>query len=101
MPILVFFIIISLVFYLFYKTKYIRSRRPAERHWLSAKSGIALGLFVSLFGINQLFLFHSTITYFIAVIFILLGGYNIYGGIRAYKFYLPHALQESKEWSTK
>lgn len=101
MPILIFSIVISLVFYLFYKMKYIRSRRPAERHWLSAKSSIALGLFVSLFGINQLFLFHTTITYIIAVIFIFIGGYSIYGGIKAYKYFLPHAQKEAEELTQK
>ena len=98
MPILLFFIVISFVFYLFYKTKYIRSRRPAQRQWLSAKSSVALGLFVCLFGVNQLFLFPSTVTYIVAAIFILIGGYNVFGGIKAYKFYLPHASKEAKEW---
>jgi uncharacterized membrane protein YfcA len=55
MSILVFFIVILFAFYLFYKTKYIRSSRPVEKKWLGAKANIALGLFVCLFGINHLF----------------------------------------------
>jgi hypothetical protein len=101
MPFLLFFIVISFVFYLFYKVKYIRTRRMAQRQWLSAKSGIALGLFVLLFGINQLFIFHSTVTYIIATIFILLGGYNVFGGIKAYQFYLPLASKETQDWTNQ
>lgn len=99
MPILVFLIIVSFAFYLFYKTKFFRSRRPAERKWLSAKSSITLGLFVGLFGINQLFLFHTTVTYIVSAVFIIMGALSIINGIKAYKFYLPFARQEEEELS--
>jgi uncharacterized membrane protein len=96
MPVLVFFIVISFAFYIFYKIKYVRSNRPAEKKWLSAKSGITLGLFVCLFGINQLFLYHTTTTYVVAAIFILLGGLSAWSGLRAYKYYRPYAAQEAE-----
>ena len=48
MSLLVVLIVILFAFYLFYKTKYFRSNRPVEKKWLSAKSNIALGLFVCL-----------------------------------------------------
>jgi amino acid transporter len=97
MPILVLLIVLSFVFYIFYKIKYVRSRKPAERKWLSAKSSIALGLFVALFGLNQLFLFQSTVTYIVGIIFIIIGLMSVWGGIKAYKFYLPHAAKEAEE----
>ncbi|MEW8971117.1 YtpI family protein [Mesobacillus sp. LC4] len=97
MPILVFLIVLSFVFYIFYKIKYVRSKRPAERSWLSAKSSIALGLFVGLFGINQLFLFQTTVTYIVSAIFIIMGSMSVWAGIKAYKFYLPHAAKEAQE----
>ncbi|MBT2692879.1 MULTISPECIES: YtpI family protein [Bacillaceae] len=97
MPIFVLLIVLSFVFYIFYKIKYVRSKRPAERKWLSAKSSIALGLFVALFGINQLFLFQTTVTYIVGAIFIVIGSLSIWGGIKAYKFYLPHAAKEAQE----
>lgn len=97
MPILVLLIVLSFVFYIFYKIKYVRSRKPAERMWLSAKSSIALGLFVALFGLNQLFLFQSTVTYIVGIIFIIIGLMSVWGGIKAYKFYLPHAAKEAEE----
>ncbi|MDP4085983.1 MAG: YtpI family protein [Bacillota bacterium] len=96
MPVLVSLITISLAFYVFYKTKYIRSNRQVEKKWLSAKSKIALGLFIALFGVNQLFLFHTTVTYIIAAIFIILGGSSVWTGIKMYKHYLPFAIQEAE-----
>ena len=97
MPILVMLIVLSFAFYIYYKVKYVRSRRPAEKKWLSAKSSIALGLFVALFGLNQLFLFQTTVTYIVGAIFIIVGLMSVYGGIKAYKFYLPHAVKEAEE----
>lgn len=97
MPIFVFLIVISFSLFLFYKTKYFRSRRPAEKDWLSAKSSIALGSFVALFGINQLFLFHTTVTYIVSAVFIIMGGVSVFNGIGAYRYYLPHAIKEAEE----
>lgn len=97
MPILVFFIMLSFAFYLFYKTKYFRSNRPAEKQWLGAKSSIMLGLFVGLFGVNQLILFHTTVTYIVAAIFIALGFLSAINGFKAYRFYLPFVEKEAKE----
>ncbi|MEH7442457.1 YtpI family protein [Bacillus sp. JJ1122] len=97
MPIFVLLIVLSFVFYIFYKMKYVRSKRPAERKWLSAKSSIALGLFVGLFGLNQVFLFQTAITYIVAAIFIIIGSMSIWSGVKAYKFYLPLAAKEAKE----
>ncbi|WP_071396016.1 YtpI family protein [Bacillus tuaregi] len=94
MPILVMFIVISLAFYIFYKAKYFRTRMPAEKKWISAKGSIALGSFIALFGINQLFLFQTTVTYIVAAVFIALGVVNIFGGIKAYKYFLPLAIKE-------
>ncbi|MCQ6278361.1 YtpI family protein [Bacillus sp. EB600] len=96
MPVLVVLIVIFFTFYLFYKIKYVRSNRPAEKKWLSSKSRIALGLFVCLFGINQLFLYHTMITYIVAAIFILMGGLSALSGVKAYKYYLPYAEKEAE-----
>ena len=97
MPFLVFFIIICFSMYVYYKIKYVRCRRPVEKKWLQAKSSIALGAFVALFGINQLFLFDTTVTYIVAAVFILVGGLSVFGGAKAYRHYLPHAIKEAAE----
>lgn len=97
MPVLVIIIIFSLAFYLYYKTKYFRTKLPAEKKWISAKSSIALGTFITFFGINQLFLYQTTVTYIVAAVFIILGVINIVGGIKAYKYFLPLAAKEVQE----
>jgi hypothetical protein len=97
MPIFVILIILSFSFYIFYKIKLFRSKQPAERQWISAKSKMALGAFVAFFGLNQLFLYDTTTALIVGIIFILVGGLSIWGGIKAYKFYLPHAAKEAEE----
>ena len=96
MFILVALIIILFAFYLFYKTKYFRSNRQVEKKWISAKSNIALGLFVCLFGINHfIFISESTISYIIAAIFIIYGAVFSWIGFKKYKHYLPFAIEEA------
>ncbi len=96
MLILVFFIVTSFSFYLYYKTKYFRTKLPMQRNYLTGKSSMALGLFVALFGVNQLFLFQSTTTYIVAAIFIIVGGLSIYGGFRTHQHYAPLAADEAR-----
>ncbi|CRK84402.1 YtpI family protein [Neobacillus massiliamazoniensis] len=102
MSVLVSLIVVAFAFYLFYKTKYIRSNRTVEKKWLSAKSSIALGLFVLLFGINHiLFISQTTISYFIAAIFIIYGGIFSWIGFKKYKHYLPFAIEEAEMYQSQ
>ena len=94
MNILVFLIVMSFSFFIYYKTKYFRSKLPMQRAYLTSKSSISLGIFVALFGLNQLFLFDMTVTYIVAAIFIIVGGSSVYGGIKMYKHYAPLAEEE-------
>lgn len=94
---LVVVIVLAFIFYLFYKIQYVRSRRPMERKWLSAKSSMVLGLFVGVFGINTLLLQQTTTAYIIAAIFILYGFASMIAGYKMYKHYLPFARKEAEE----
>jgi amino acid transporter len=94
---LAFFITLAFTFYIFYKVKQVRSNRPMEKKWLSAKASMALGLFVALFGLNQLVLFPGTVTYFVGVLFILIGLGSCWAGYKLYKHVLPYAEREAKE----
>ncbi|MEH7108180.1 MULTISPECIES: YtpI family protein [Bacillaceae] len=97
MPIFVLLIGFALAFYIFYKTKYIRSKFPVEKKWLSAKSNIALGLFVFFFGVNYFFNIAETISnYLIAGLFIIYGGIFSWIGYKKYKHYLPFAIEEAE-----
>ncbi|WP_129727821.1 MULTISPECIES: YtpI family protein [Bacillaceae] len=99
MPVLAVFIVVSFMFYLFYKTKYFRTHRPMEKRWLSGKSSMALGLFVLLFGLNQFFVHLSTVSIIVGVLFILIGGASAYNGFRQYKHFLPLAIEEAEKLS--
>ena len=99
MSVLVTLIVVLFAFYLFYKTKYFRSNRPVEKKWLSAKSSIALGLFVCLFGVNHLlFISKSTVTYIIAAVFVIYGAVFTWVGFKKYKHYLPFAVKEAENY---
>ncbi|ASS92148.1 MAG: hypothetical protein C6W58_02090 [Bacillaceae bacterium] len=96
MPVLAILTVISLSFYVFYKIKYFRTKRPMERSWISSKSSISLGLFVFFFGLNQMFLNRSTVALIVGVVFIITGCLSIWAGYKAYKYYLPLAIKESE-----
>ncbi|CAM4209732.1 membrane protein [Bacillus manliponensis] len=98
MPVLVFCIIVTFMFYLFYKTKFFRTHRPMEKGWLASKSAIALGLFVALFGLNQFFMDISTVRIIVGGLFVLIGGASIYNGVRQYKHFLPLAIEEAETY---
>ncbi|MBD1380107.1 YtpI family protein [Metabacillus arenae] len=97
MPIFVVLIVFSGVFYLFYKVKFYRTKKSMERQWLSAKSSIALGSFIFFFGINQLFIYRSNVSLIIGAVFIIVGLTSAWAGYRAYKHFLPLAIQEAEE----
>lgn len=99
MPILVFLIVFSIVFYLYYKVKYVRSRMPMERKLLNGKSSMALGLFVGLFGVNLLFIHQTLATYIVAPLFIIIGFLSAWVGFKTYRHHIPYALQEAEEAS--
>ncbi|MCU9614199.1 YtpI family protein [Caldibacillus lycopersici] len=97
MPILVCIILVSLSFYIYYKMKQVRSQRPIEKKWLAAKSSMALGLFVGLFGINRLFITQTPIAIIIGSLFIIVGIISIWTGYKAYKYYYPYVVKEYEE----
>jgi ABC-type bacteriocin/lantibiotic exporter with double-glycine peptidase domain len=97
MPVLVVIIVISLAFYAYFKVKAYRSTKSIEKRWIAAKSSIALGLFVASFGLNQLFLYRSTLSLIVGVIFVLIGIGSSWAGFRAYKHYLPQVVKEAQE----
>ncbi|MEI5905475.1 YtpI family protein [Bacillus spongiae] len=97
MQVLVILTIFSLSFYVFYIIKRFRSKLPLEKKFLNGKSSMALGLFISTFGLNQIFLYQTTFTYIIAAIFMLTGLSSIYGGWKVYQHYLPLYLQEFED----
>lgn len=97
MPVFFLCIILSFVMYLFYKTQYFRATTPALKQWLSAKSSIALGAFVVLFGVNYQFINFTTVSVIVGLLFLFFGGGSIWNGIKAYRYYLPLAIKEREK----
>ncbi|KYC62787.1 MULTISPECIES: YtpI family protein [Heyndrickxia] len=97
MPILAVLILASISAYVYFKLKNIRSLLVMEKKVFSAKANMALGSFIFLFGVNELFLFHTAATYIIAAVFIALGLFNIAGGFKRLRFYQPEMQKERDE----
>ncbi|WP_042474662.1 YtpI family protein [Bacillus ndiopicus] len=79
--IFVFFIVVSIVFYFYYKTKQFRSTLPIRKKWYTAKAGVALGIFIIAFGLNATIIYPTAVGYSVAVVFFLVGAglaYNNY-----------------------
>lgn len=67
------FIVVAAVAYFYFKTKQFRTIYPIRKKWYKAKAGIALGVFVAVFGINTALLYSDAVAYVIGAIFILVG----------------------------
>ncbi|MEC1262800.1 YtpI family protein [Bacillus swezeyi] len=96
MPFFVFFIVISAIAYVYYKVKYVRTKRAVEKEYLSAKSSMSLGLFIMFFGVNQLVIHRGALTVVIGIIFILTGLGSMWAGYKAYKHYVPLLAKENE-----
>ncbi|QCR33251.1 YtpI family protein [Lysinibacillus sp. SGAir0095] len=80
--IFVFFIVVSFVAYFYYKTKEFRSTLPIRKKWYKAKAGLALGIFVIVFGINTCIVYPSVVGFLIAAVFILIGAVKAYSSYK-------------------
>ena len=89
MPFFVFFIVVSAIAYVYFKVRYVRTKKAVEREYYSAKSSMSLGLFIMFFGANQLILNRGTLAVVIGVIFMLTGLGSMWAGYKAYKHYVP------------
>jgi uncharacterized membrane protein YjjP (DUF1212 family) len=96
MLIFIFLIIVSAAFYLYYKTKQIRTRLPVRKNWYASRASMALGSFITFFGINQLFIFQTAVTYIIAGIFIILGVMLMFHNFKASRHYQEFLDEETR-----
>ncbi|MBT2623913.1 hypothetical protein GXP75_11020 [Bacillus sp. HU-1818] len=98
MLVFVFLIVLSACFYVYFKVKGVRAKRPLEKEFFSAKSSMSLGSLVLFYGINQMILFYSVLTLVIGGIFILVGAGSLWAGYKAYKHYVPlHAKEAERD----
>jgi amino acid transporter len=97
MPFFIILIVLSFVFYAFYKVKSWRIKeRPYEKRWVNAKASIALGCLLVFFAVNWLFLRQTTAVIIVSAVLIIVGGYYVYQSYRMYRYFLPLAAQEAQ-----
>lgn len=80
-------IIVSFMMYVYYKVMIIRDKDPLTQEIKNAKARISLGIFMSVFGINQYLFYETTLALFIAIIFLLFGGLQLFDGYKRYVHY--------------
>jgi len=73
-----FFIVISFAAYLYNKAKEFRATLPIQKKWYKAKAGVALGIFVIVFGLNTCVVNPTLVGFLIAAIFIFIGAVKAY-----------------------
>ncbi|MGE6488170.1 YtpI family protein [Paenisporosarcina sp. NPDC076898] len=83
----IFLIVISFAFYFYFKTKQFRSELPIAKKWYANRALMALGSLLFFFGLNQLFLFPTTLTYVISGLFIVIGLFTVINYYRVAKHY--------------
>lgn len=96
--VLVFLIIASAVFYFYFKTRQFRTSHvfPIRKKMFASKAGTFLGFMLVTFGLNQLLLFNGVLTYVVAGIFIVLGGYVSIFNWNAMKHYNQFVDEETE-----
>lgn len=77
-----FFIIVSFAAYLYNKAKEFRSTLPIQKKWYKAKAGVALGIFVIVFGLNTCVVNPTVVGFLIAAVFILIGGLKAFSSYK-------------------
>lgn len=80
-------IVLSLVFWLYYKVAILKDNDKLTQAYLNAKSRICLGSFIFAFAINQYIFYQTQISLFIGIVFLILGGMQISRGFKEAKHY--------------
>ncbi|MET3682638.1 putative Abi (CAAX) family protease [Alkalibacillus flavidus] len=87
MIILVTIFVVSIVFYLYFKVRILNYKNPLYMEYTNGKARIALGLFISTFGINAYGFYQTQFALFICIIFLALGIAQLTHGYKVFKHY--------------
>lgn len=87
MLIFVFFIIVSIVMYIYYKVAILKTKESLIQKYYNAKARIFLGIFLISFGINQYINHQIKLILIISIIFLLLGILQVVDGYKQAKHY--------------
>src|SRR5699024_10402877 len=80
-------IILSVVFYVYYKVSILRTRDGLTQHYMNAKSRISLGIFLIAMAITQYVALQTKIALIICLIFLILGVMQAVHGFKAARHY--------------
>lgn len=80
-------IIVSIVFFVYYKVAILRTKDGLTQRYFNAKSRVSLGVFLISFGINQYIAYQTTLVLFVSIVFVALGGYLAVYGFKESRHY--------------
>ncbi|PGS54735.1 YtpI family protein [Bacillus sp. AFS041924] len=80
-------LIISFLFFLFYVTKFLFTSELLTKKIAGSRARLTFGLFLLLYGVNQMVYKFDFITICVGVVFILFGAANLYRGYLQNKHY--------------
>ncbi|MEE6449530.1 YtpI family protein [Gottfriedia acidiceleris] len=80
-------VIISFLFFLFYVTKFFFTSELLTKKIAGSRARLTFGLFLLLYGINQMVAKLELITICVGIVFILFGAANLYRGYLQNKHY--------------
>ncbi|WP_186578387.1 YtpI family protein [Aquibacillus kalidii] len=75
-------IIISIVMWVYYKVSITKSTDQLYQVYQNAKGRVCLGVFLIFFWINQYLYYQTSISLYIAIAFLILGGIQLYSGYK-------------------
>lgn len=87
MLIFVFFIIVSIVMYIYYKVAILKTKDTLIQKYYNAKARIFLGIFLISFAVNQYVVNQIKLILIISIVFIFLGVLQIIDGYKQAKHY--------------
>ncbi|MGJ9382392.1 hypothetical protein CR203_12815 [Salipaludibacillus neizhouensis] len=93
---LMFLIISSLLFFVYFKVQQVRSTGPMAKRWYGTKGSITVGIFFISFAINSYLNLLSSVAAVIALLFFVYGIANLYFGLKQHKEIAPHAKKEAE-----
>lgn len=98
MLLFVFLTILSLVFYFYFKMRQFRTTYllPIRKKMFASMAGVALGLFLVFFGLNQIVIFNKLVIYIVSALFVALGLYVSIFNFRAAKHYQKFVIEEAE-----
>lgn len=74
-------IVLSAVFWVYYKVAILKSKDRLTQAYFNAKSHVCLGSFIFFFAINQYIFYQTQLSLFIGIVFLIFGGFHLFNGI--------------------